>query len=182
MPYILGRNGDTAMTNPNQADPAPTTVYCTRCGKPMSIASEHMRSTVACPHCSLMIDPWRVAQAAHAGHAQAGHSPGGGAPGTVPPTAPPPAGYAPGAPYGAQYPGQYSGPVSTRSKVVAGVLGILLGGLGVHRFYLGYIGIGLIQILVFVVTFGMGGIWGFIEGILCLTGSMRDVDGLPLRD
>lgn len=170
------------MTNTNQGSPGPTTVFCTRCGKPMSIASEHMRSTVACPHCTQMIDPWRVGQATDADHAQAGHAPGAGAPGSVPPTAPQPPGYAPGAPYGAQYPGQYYGPVSTRSKVVAGVLGILLGGLGVHRFYLGYIGIGLIQILVFVVTFGMGGIWGFIEGILCLTGSMRDVDGLPLRD
>jgi TM2 domain-containing membrane protein YozV len=65
---------------------------------------------------------------------------------------------------------------------VAGVLGVLLGPLGVHRFYLGFIGIGLLQAAVTFVTLGIGGVWGFIEGVLCLTGPvMRDVDGLPLR-
>ena len=73
-------------------------------------------------------------------------------------------------------------PRSARSKVVAGVLGILLGWLGVHRFYLGYVGIGVLQIILFFVTAGIAGVWGFIEGILCLTGHMRDVDGLELRD
>jgi len=78
-----------------------------------------------------------------------------------------------------------SGPityVSSRHKVVAGVLGIILGAFGVHRFYLGFIGIGLLQVFLTIITFGWAGIWGFIEGILCLTGQMRDADGLPLRD
>ncbi|MEY2410049.1 MAG: hypothetical protein QOF48_2719 [Verrucomicrobiota bacterium] len=71
-----------------------------------------------------------------------------------------------------------------KSKVVAGVFGILLGGLGIHRFYLGYIGIGIAQILVTVCTFGAGAIWGLIEGILILTGSSitTDAEGRSLKD
>jgi TM2 domain-containing membrane protein YozV len=72
--------------------------------------------------------------------------------------------------------------MSHRSKVVAGILGILLGGFGIHRFYLGYVGIGILQIIVTILTFGVGSLWGFIEGILCLVGQINDVDGRPLRD
>ena len=58
-------------------------------------------------------------------------------------------------------------------KVVAGVLGILLGGLGIHKFYLGYTTAGLIMLLVTVLTCGFGGtvmaIIGIIEGIIYLT-------------
>jgi len=69
-----------------------------------------------------------------------------------------------------------------KSKIVAGILGIVLGGLGVHRFYLGFIGIGILQIVVTLVTFGLGAIWGFIEGILILTGTInKDAKGLPLK-
>lgn len=74
-------------------------------------------------------------------------------------------------------------PPDAKSKLAAGLLGILLGGLGVHRFYLGYVGIGIAQIAVTLVTFGVGSIWGFIEGILILTGSMnKDAQGRPLKD
>ena len=72
-------------------------------------------------------------------------------------------------------------PAGAKSKLAAGLLGIFLGGFGVHRFYLGFAGIGVAQILVTMVTCGMGGIWGFIEGILILTGSMNiDAQGQPL--
>lgn len=71
---------------------------------------------------------------------------------------------------------------AVKSKLTAGLLGIFLGELGIHRFYLGYVGIGIIQILVTSITFGFGGIWGVIEGILILTGSMnKDAQGRPLR-
>jgi len=70
-----------------------------------------------------------------------------------------------------------------KSKIVAGILGILLGGFGVHRFYLGYVGIGIAQIVVTLITFGLGAIWGFIEGILILVGSInKDAKGVPLKD
>lgn len=78
-----------------------------------------------------------------------------------------------------------------KSKIVAGVLGIFLGGLGIHRFYLGYVGIGVIQLVLtfflswftcFVSAY-ISGIWGFIEGILILVGSInRDAQGKPLKD
>jgi TM2 domain-containing membrane protein YozV len=71
-----------------------------------------------------------------------------------------------------------------KSKLAAGLLGIFIGGLGVHRFYLGYTGIGIAQILVTLVTCGLGHIWGLIEGILILAGSSitTDADGRPLKD
>jgi TM2 domain-containing membrane protein YozV len=74
-------------------------------------------------------------------------------------------------------------PAGPKSKLAAGLLGILLGGLGVHRFYLGYVGIGIAQIAVTIVTCGAGAIWGFIEGILILVGSFnKDAQGRPLKD
>jgi TM2 domain-containing membrane protein YozV len=56
-------------------------------------------------------------------------------------------------------------------KLVAGLLGIFLGGLGIHKFYLGYTKEGVIQIVITVVTCGFGSILGLIEGILYLTKS-----------
>jgi TM2 domain-containing membrane protein YozV len=70
-----------------------------------------------------------------------------------------------------------------KSKLVAGLLGIFIGSLGIHRFYLGYTKIGIIQIIVSVFTFGIGGLWGFIEGIMILTGNIKkDAKGQPLKD
>ncbi|SFC96248.1 TM2 domain-containing protein [Bacillus sp. OV322] len=53
-----------------------------------------------------------------------------------------------------------------KNKVAAGVLGILLGNFGVHKFYLGKIGMGILY-LVFCWT-GIPGIIGLIEGIIYL--------------
>ncbi len=70
-----------------------------------------------------------------------------------------------------------------KSKVAAGLLGIFVGGFGIHRFYLGYTGIGIIQIIVTIFTFGIGGLWGFIEGILILAGTMKkDAQGRLLKE
>ena len=62
-------------------------------------------------------------------------------------------------------------PAGADKKVLAGVLGILLGGLGVHRFVLGDTGGGLVRIGITIVTCGMGGIIGLVEGIIYLTKS-----------
>ncbi|MBG82648.1 MAG: TM2 domain-containing protein [SAR202 cluster bacterium] len=71
---------------------------------------------------------------------------------------------------------------SEKSRVVAGVLGIVLGGIGVHRFYLGSVGIGILQIILTIITFGIAGIWGFIEGVIILAGGKwRDSSGKALR-
>lgn len=70
-----------------------------------------------------------------------------------------------------------------KSRLAAGLLGIFLGGFGVHRFFLGYTGIGVVQILVTLVTFGVGALWGFIEGIVIIAGGWKaDAKGVPLKD
>lgn len=56
-------------------------------------------------------------------------------------------------------------------KVLAGVLGIVLGAWGVHRFILGDATGGIIRIVITVVTCGIGGLIGLIEGIIYLTKS-----------
>lgn len=53
-------------------------------------------------------------------------------------------------------------------RVLAGILAILLGYLGIHKFYLGYTKEGVIQLLLGL-AFGIGGIIGVIEGIIYLT-------------
>ena len=55
-----------------------------------------------------------------------------------------------------------------QKKMVAGILGILLGGLGIHRFYLGDTMGGILRIVITVVTCGAGSLIGLIEGIIYL--------------
>jgi TM2 domain-containing membrane protein YozV len=54
-----------------------------------------------------------------------------------------------------------------KSRVTAGVLGILIGGLGIHKFYLGKVGLGIVYIL-FCWTY-VPAIIGLVEGIIYLT-------------
>ncbi|MGB6084102.1 TM2 domain-containing protein [Moheibacter sp.] len=67
-------------------------------------------------------------------------------------------------------------------KLIAGLLGILLGGLGVHKFYLGYTQTGIIQLIVGVLTCGIGGIIGLIEGIIYLTKSDEEFEETYVRN
>ena len=62
-----------------------------------------------------------------------------------------------------------------KERIVAGILGILLGGLGIHKFYLGYNKAGIIHLAVFfigMIPFGLGtfviAVIGLIEGIIYL--------------
>lgn len=68
----------------------------------------------------------------------------------------------------------------SKSKMTAGLLGIFLGTFGVHNFYLGYTGKAVAQLLITVLSCGfaapVSSVWGLIEGIMCLTGSIK-VDG-----
>lgn len=73
------------------------------------------------------------------------------------------------------YPQQSQQPKSDK-KITAGVLGILLGGLGIHKFYLGYTKTGIIQLIIGILTCGAGGIIGLIEGILYLTKSDEEFE------
>lgn len=71
-----------------------------------------------------------------------------------------------------------------KSKLVAGLLGIFVGWLGIHNFYLGNIGRGIGQIVLSIFTCCIGGyIWGLIEGIMILCGNINtDANGNPLTD
>lgn len=70
-----------------------------------------------------------------------------------------------------------------KSKLAAGLLQIFLGSLGIGRFYLGYTGIAVAQLVVSICTCGVGAIWPFIDGILILTGTPNvDANGIPLGD
>lgn len=68
--------------------------------------------------------------------------------------------------------------VSKKSKMTALFLCIFLGGLGIHRFYVGKIGTGILYLL----TLGLFGIGWFIDLILIATGTFRDEFYLPLKD
>lgn len=61
-----------------------------------------------------------------------------------------------------------------KSKIVAGVLALLLGGIGIHKFYLGKTGAGILYLL-FCWTF-IPGIIAFIEGIIYLCQSDEDFE------
>ncbi len=63
-----------------------------------------------------------------------------------------------------------------KSFTTALVLSILLGGLGIDRFYLGYTGLGVVKLI----TCGGGGIWSIIDIVLIATGKMKDADGNDL--
>lgn len=66
-----------------------------------------------------------------------------------------------------------SKPEGGKSQLVALLLAIFAGGLGIHRFYLGYTGIGIIQLL----TAGGCGIWALIDAIMIATGDLKPKNG-----
>ena len=77
-----------------------------------------------------------------------------------------------------------------KSKMAAGLLGIFLGCFGVHNFYLGYTGKAVGQLLLTLIGWiacGIGPIaawiWGLVEGIMILSGSINtDAEGNDLID
>lgn len=82
-----------------------------------------------------------------------------------------------------------------KSRLAAGLLGVFLGGFGVHNFYLGYTNKAVTQLVLTIVGIllccvGIGalivmgvGIWGLVEAIMILTGNINtDGKGNPLTD
>ena len=63
-------------------------------------------------------------------------------------------------------------PASAKSRMVAALLCFFLGGLGIHRFYVGKVGTGILMII----TLGGLGVWILIDFIMILVGSFRDID------
>ena len=64
-----------------------------------------------------------------------------------------------------------SQPQQENKKIAAGVCALLIGGIGVHKFILGYNKEGIIQIILSIISCGILGIIPFIEGIIYLTKS-----------
>lgn len=164
-------------------------MFCTNCG------AQNEPGTTFCTKCGARLGG-EAAQTPIEGVppvGAAGTVPPGG---YVPPAADPgsPSGYVP--PSGGYTAAPYADPTA-KSKLVAGLLGILLGGLGIHRFYLGYNNIGIAQLAIYIMgwillpfTCGISlaliigaHVWGLVDGIMILTGSInRDAQGKPLRD
>ncbi|BBL56733.1 hypothetical protein MKFW12EY_03460 [Methylomonas koyamae] len=69
-----------------------------------------------------------------------------------------------------------------KSRMLAALLGIAFGAIGLHRIYLGFYMLGLLQTLVTLGTGGFGVMWGFIEGVLIFTGHIdKDAKGRHLK-
>ncbi|MBE7024063.1 MAG: zinc ribbon domain-containing protein [Clostridia bacterium] len=79
-----------------------------------------------------------------------------------------------------------------KSKIAAGLLGLFVGGLGIHNFYLGYTGRAVAQLVMWIVTIVSCGfiplaivtcIWSLVESIMIFCGSINvDGHGVPLKD
>lgn len=66
------------------------------------------------------------------------------------------------------------GSAGGKSRITAGLLQLFTGILGIGRFYLGYTAIGVLQVIVSVITCGLGGlIWGVVDGIMILSGQVK---------
>jgi len=63
--------------------------------------------------------------------------------------------------------------ISPKSRLAAALFSFFLGGLGVHRFYVGKTGTGILMIL----TLGGLGIWALIDFIMILSGAFKDKQG-----
>lgn len=84
-------------------------------------------------------------------------------------------------------------PLSDKSKIAAGLLQIFLGQFGAGRFYIGDNKTAVIQLVLTLIGYVLAvvivgiflvmavGIWALIDGIMMLTGSVRDAQGRPLR-
>lgn len=76
---------------------------------------------------------------------------------------------------------------TNNNKLVAGLLALFLGGLGIHRFYLGYKEIGFIQLGIFALAFFIFApiiwgcwIWAIIDAVKIFSGKLNNASGMEL--
>jgi TM2 domain-containing membrane protein YozV len=74
-------------------------------------------------------------------------------------------------------PNKYGGTSEPKNFMVALLLSIFVGTLGVDRFYMGYTGLGIVKLL----TLGGCGVWWLIDLILIATGNLKDSNGVDLQ-
>ena len=67
---------------------------------------------------------------------------------------------------------------SDKNWLVTLLLCLFVGAIGVHRFYAGKIGTGILQLI----TLGGCGIWTIIDLIIIITGNFKDKDGNPITN
>lgn len=67
---------------------------------------------------------------------------------------------------------------SEKEWIVTLLLCLFLGGLGAHRFYVGKVGTGILQLI----TLGGCGIWTLIDLIMILTEKFKDKDGYVIKN
>ena len=68
--------------------------------------------------------------------------------------------------------------ISPKSRLAVALFAFFLGGLGVHRFYLGKIGTGIAMLL----TAGGLGIWALVDFIMAVAGTMKDKEGRLIKN
>lgn len=73
--------------------------------------------------------------------------------------------------------GELPGVFSEKDWLAALLISVFVGSLGIDRFYLGYVGLGILKLI----TLGGCGIWALIDIILIATGKLNDSKGLPLK-
>lgn len=124
-----------------------------------------------CPRCGQLFNLPQPVNMAHCPYCGQEFQPV--APSAVPPQNPQPQyGYGPMP----QEPGVFDSGPSGKSRGVAGLLAILLGGFGAHYFYLGKIGGGFICLLLCLVTCGLWSILTLVQGIVMMTMKQNDFE------
>jgi TM2 domain-containing membrane protein YozV len=77
--------------------------------------------------------------------------------------------------------GSVIGGISPKSKLVTFLLSTFLGYIGIHRFYVGKTGTGIVMIVLFL-CFGVSSIWNLIDWIMILMNKFKDKNGLVVSE
>ena len=144
--------------------------FCTTCGTPVGQApgqestGEKQNNTVNCPVCGAPCDSSAYACS------NCGNILGGA-----------PRGYNPGSYNNQAY--RPAGINKPKSRIAAGVLALVFGGIGIHNFYLGYNSKGIAQLVLAFFSCGViSGIWALVEAIMIFSGSINtDANGVWLE-